>query len=168
LALALRGGGNPLTEVPLIAEGNVPCNGFMQFEGAHWELPRVGSMRENQLSKRMDEISSRSVPHGSPPLPIFAEEMDDAAERTDPLASDGPFLASSEWPTSSELENALLEADPFPTSENSLSLAGDIGDLFGGFEPPLGRDTLPSPPPAAEDREPPKSAAHLSRSRQAG
>jgi len=125
-------------------------------------------MRDNQLSKRLDDISSRSVPHGPPPLPIFPEEVEHAAERTDPLASEGPFLVSSEWPTSSELENALLDSDPFPTSASSLSLADNIGDLFGGFEPPLGRDTLPSPPPVADDRDPPRPAAHLSRSHQAG
>ena len=111
-------------------------------------------MRDNQLSKRANDITSRLVPHGSPPLPIFPEEadsVDGAGERTDPLASAGPILESSEWPTSSELENSLIETDPFPMGGGTLNLAGDLADLFGELEPPLPRDTLPSPPPVLEE-----------------
>ena len=108
-------------------------------------------MGDNQLSKRANDITSRLVPHGSPPLPIFPEEAEGAGEQTDPLASAGPILESSEWPTSSELENSLLEADPFPMGDCSLNLSGNLSDLFGELEPPLPRDTLPSPPPVLEE-----------------
>lgn len=108
-------------------------------------------MQDNQFSKRVEGKENHQGPLGSPLLPIFAVDEACAAEATDPLASEGPFLKSSEWPTSSELESALIESDPFPTSEDTLRLGGDLPDLFGEFEPPLPRDTLPSPPPVADE-----------------
>jgi len=108
-------------------------------------------MRENQFSKEARDLTSRTVPRGAAPLPIFPDEVTSAGDRTDPFASEGPMLTSSEWPTSSEIENALLDADPFPTRDRALSSAGDVPDLFGELEPPLPRDTLPSPPPVADE-----------------
>jgi hypothetical protein len=108
-------------------------------------------MRNNQFSKRVQGTESHSVPPGSSKLPIFPEDDDGTDEATDPLASDAPFLVSSEWPSSRELETALLESDPFPTSESTLSTSGEVLDFFGELEPPLPRDTLPSPPPVADE-----------------
>jgi len=108
-------------------------------------------MQEDQLSKQARDLSSRVVPRGAAPLPTFPDEVTSAGDRTDPFASEGPMLTSSEWPTSSEVENALLDTDPFPARDRTLNLAGDVADLFGELEPPLPRDTLPSPPPIADE-----------------
>ncbi len=111
-------------------------------------------MQENQFSKRVAEAQNHPLPPRSARVPIFpAEGSSDAGEATDPLASEGPFLTSSEWPSHSELETALLESDPFPfpTSEGSMLVSADAEDLFSDLEPPMPRDTLPSPPPAADE-----------------
>jgi hypothetical protein len=108
-------------------------------------------MQGSHFSKRVEAVQNCQLRPGSAPLPIFPAEVDTDNDRTDPLASEGPLFCSSEWPTSSELEAALLDADPFPTTNESRSLAGDHSDTLGEFEPPLPRDTLPSPPPAGEE-----------------
>lgn len=110
-------------------------------------------MQENQFSKRVVEAQNRPGPPASSKLPIFPAEGGSTGDATDPLASEGPFLSSSEWPSNSELESALLESDPFPfpTSENSMLVSPDVEDLFGELEPPMPRDTLPSPPPLADE-----------------
>lgn len=84
-------------------------------------------------------------------MPLFANETVQANEPTDPVASEAPLLTQSEWPSTDELESALLEADPFELADGSKSLTGEIAELFGEFEPRLPRDTLPSPPPSLDE-----------------
>jgi len=107
-------------------------------------------MQDSRFSRQAEDAQSRPLRSGSGTLPIFPKDTN-AGEATDPLASEGPFLKSSEWPSSSELESALIESDPFPTNDvHRAASVGDI-DLFGELEPPLPRDTVPSPPPVAEE-----------------
>lgn len=87
--------------------------------------------------------ASGQIPHVSTDPP--------AGEPTDPFASEGPLLAQSEWPSADELETSLLSADPFEFVDGSKSLSGEIAELFGEIEPQLPRDTLPSPPPSADE-----------------
>lgn len=89
------------------------------------------------------------------PLRHVTEADDEAygdATATDPLASDAPLCRESQWPSSDELETAMLEADPFEMIDGPGTLTGEIAELFGELEPPLPRDTLPSPPPGQDER----------------
>jgi hypothetical protein len=113
----------------------------------------VGAMQRIQTQEfdRIDEAQclpgprSERVGPGSHTTPIAP-----AVEPTDPLASAGPMLSPSDWPSTDELESALLAADPFEFVGGS-SLTGEITELFSEIEPVLPRDTLPSPPPSPEE-----------------
>ena len=88
-----------------------------------------------------------------------ANDTYDDAPATDPLASDAPLRNDSEWPSSDELETAMLEADPFEMVDGPRTLTGEIAELFGELEqhlPLLPRDTVPSPPPGHEELQVPK------------
>jgi hypothetical protein len=126
----------------------------MQLEAASWEMTRVGAMRRN-LPSNCDETEgapSGSLRRASAQVPRCATDPAPQGEPTDPLASRGPVLAHSEWPSAGELESALLAADPFECSGGPQSLTGEIAELFGELEAHLPRDTVPSPPPSLDER----------------
>ena len=137
----------------LIAERNVPCNCWMQVEGECWKMSRVGVMQRNESSNRevVEGIAARPARRVSGQIQSFPSEGTQASEKTDPFASEGPLLGSSEWPSSAELDSAMRDSDPFELRDGSTSLTGEIAELFGEIEPRLPRDTLPSPPPSLDE-----------------
>ena len=110
-------------------------------------------MRRDQTKKCDAQANDQNRPprHVSGQMRAVASDTDEDGESTDPLASEAPLLRQSEWPSSDELESALLEADPFESVDGSNSLTGEIAELFGEIEPRLPRDTLPSPPPSPDE-----------------
>jgi hypothetical protein len=93
----------------------------------------------------------RKVPCVAGPLATVEDEAHAEALATDPLASDAPLRRQSEWPTSDELESAMLEADPFEATDANHRLTGEIAELFGDNEAHLPRDTVPAPPPGIDE-----------------
>lgn len=93
-------------------------------------------MQRNRTQEcdRIDEAQCLPGPRSERVGPAsHATPIVPAAEPTDPLASAGPMLSPSDWPSTDELESA------------------EITGLFSEIEPILPRDTLPSPPPSPEE-----------------
>ena len=110
-------------------------------------------MRQNQTQERdqVDEAQRLPGPHSERVGPAsHAAPVAPAVEPTDPSASAGPLLGQSDWPSTDELESALLARDPFEYVDDK-SLSGEIAELFCDVKPMLPRDTVPSPPPSPEE-----------------
>ncbi len=110
-------------------------------------------MQRNQSPEHEVEEGNlaRPIRHVTGSTPVDPDNECVDARATDPLASDAPLRRQSEWPSSDELESAMLEADPFEMVDGSRSLTGEIAELFGEIEQHSPRDTVPSPPPGLDE-----------------